>query len=50
MGTTIDVTIPVDSDAARQERVYSLNTSVFEEIAAMLFELFRAPRPYRRKA
>jgi ArsR family transcriptional regulator, repressor of sdpIR and other operons len=33
-----------------QEQVYSLNTSVFEEIAAMLLELFPAPRPLRRKA
>jgi DNA-binding transcriptional ArsR family regulator len=33
-----------------QEQVYSLNTSVFEEIAAMLLELFPAPRSLRRKA
>ena len=31
-------------------QVYSLNTSVFEEIAAMLLELFPSPRPLRRKA
>lgn len=33
-----------------QEQVYSLNTSVFEEIATMLLELFPSPRPLRRKA
>jgi DNA-binding transcriptional ArsR family regulator len=33
-----------------QEQVYSLNTSVFEEIAAMFLELFPSPRPLRRKA
>jgi len=34
-----------------QEQVYSLNTSVFEEIAAMLLEFFPVPtRPLRRKA
>jgi hypothetical protein len=33
-----------------QEQVYSLNTSVFEEIAAMLLELFPASKPLRRKA
>ena len=33
-----------------QEQVYSLNTSVFEEIAAMLLELFPAPRSLTRKA
>jgi ArsR family transcriptional regulator, repressor of sdpIR and other operons len=33
-----------------QEQIYSLNTSVFEEIATVLLELFPAPRPLRRKA
>jgi DNA-binding transcriptional ArsR family regulator len=33
-----------------QEQVYSLNTSVFEEIATMLLELFPAPRSLERKA
>ncbi|HEX4267148.1 MAG TPA: autorepressor SdpR family transcription factor [Steroidobacteraceae bacterium] len=33
-----------------QEQVYSLNTSVYEEIAAMLLELFPAPRSLRRNA
>ena len=33
-----------------QEQVYSLNTSVCEEIAAMLLELFAAPRSLSRKA
>ena len=33
-----------------QEQVYSLNISVFEEIAATLCELFPIPRPLRRKA
>lgn len=33
-----------------QEQVYSLNTSVFEEIAAMVLELFPVPRSLRRKA
>ena len=33
-----------------QEQVYSLNTSVFEEIATMLLELFPAPRVARKKA
>lgn len=33
-----------------QEQVYSLNISVFEEIVAMLCELFPIPRPLRRKA
>ncbi len=32
-----------------QEQLYSLNISVFEEIAAMLLELFPFPRPLRRK-
>lgn len=33
-----------------QEQVYSLNISVFEEIVAMLCELFPIARPLRRKA
>lgn len=33
-----------------QEQIYSLNISVFEEIAAMLLDLFPAPRSFRRKA
>lgn len=33
-----------------QEQVYSLNTSVFEEIAAMVLDLFPASLPFRRKA
>lgn len=32
-----------------QEQVYSLNISVFEEIVAMLCELFPIPDPLRRK-
>jgi ArsR family transcriptional regulator, arsenate/arsenite/antimonite-responsive transcriptional repressor len=33
-----------------QEQVYSLNTSVFEEVATMLLDLFPAPQAARRKA
>lgn len=33
-----------------QEQVYSLNTSVLEEVAAMLLELFPPALPRRRKA
>lgn len=43
------------ADLVRVERrgqslVYSLNTSVFEEVARMLFDLFPAASPARRKA
>ena len=33
-----------------QEQVYSLNTSVFEDAAATLLDLFRQPAPRRRRA
>ena len=44
-----------DADLVRcerraQEQVYSLNTSVFEDVAAMLLELFQKPSLKRRKA
>lgn len=44
-----------DADLIRCERrgqsqVYSLNTSVFEEVAAMLLDLFQKPLARRRKA
>jgi ArsR family transcriptional regulator, arsenate/arsenite/antimonite-responsive transcriptional repressor len=42
-----------DADLIRCERrsveqVYSLNTSVFEEVASMLLDLFRKPKPRRK--
>lgn len=33
-----------------QQQVYSLNTSVFEDVATTLLELFQKPLPRRRKA
>jgi ArsR family transcriptional regulator, arsenate/arsenite/antimonite-responsive transcriptional repressor len=33
-----------------QEQIYSLNVSVFEEIAVVLLELFQVPLALRRKA
>lgn len=33
-----------------QEQIYSLNTSVFEDVAATLLDLFQKPYPKRRKA
>jgi ArsR family transcriptional regulator, arsenate/arsenite/antimonite-responsive transcriptional repressor len=32
-----------------QEQVYSLNTSVFEEVASMLLDLFQKPTAYRKR-
>lgn len=40
----------VRSERRGQNLVYSLNTSVFEDVAAMLFDLFPAASPARRKA
>jgi DNA-binding transcriptional ArsR family regulator len=34
----------VRSEKRAQQRVYSINTTVFEDVAAMLFELFGADR------
>ncbi len=31
-----------------QQQVYSLNTTVFEDVAALLLELFRGEKPRRR--
>jgi ArsR family transcriptional regulator len=32
-----------------QEQVYSLNTSVFEDVASMLLDLFQKPIAYRKR-
>jgi ArsR family transcriptional regulator len=37
----------VRSEKRAQERVYSINTSVCEDVVTMLFELFGAPRAER---
>ncbi|MGH8290152.1 MAG: autorepressor SdpR family transcription factor [Steroidobacteraceae bacterium] len=40
----------ISCERRAQEQIYSLNTSVFEEIATMLLDLFPASLARRRKA
>ena len=40
----------IRSERRAQEQIYSLNTSVFEDVAATLLELFQRPSPKSRKA
>lgn len=40
----------IRSERRGQEQVYSLNTSVFEEVAATLLELLQKPAVRRRRA
>jgi ArsR family transcriptional regulator, arsenate/arsenite/antimonite-responsive transcriptional repressor len=40
----------IRSERRGQEQIYSLNTSVFEDVAATLLDLFQKPHPKRRKA
>src|SRR6185437_2455116 len=39
----------IRSERRAQEQVYSLNSSVFEEVAAMLLDLFQKPLVKRRR-
>lgn len=39
----------IRSERRAQEQVYSLNTSVFEEVAATLLDLFQKPLARRRR-